>query len=44
MKTELLKMMDRDEIAGLAEAFRIDTENLTFDEVCELVARKLRED
>jgi hypothetical protein len=43
MKVELLKMLDENEIMGLAEALRIDTEGLTMSEIWSLIARKLND-
>ena len=48
MNKALVKLMDRDEVLGLAEAFRIeDFEALAvndYDYLCELVARAAREE
>lgn len=44
MNVELVKLMDKEEVYGLAEAFQIDVGTMNYDAVCNAVAKKLRED
>lgn len=44
MRYELLMLMDKNEVLGLAEAFRVETDGLSYEEIARQVARHMREE
>jgi hypothetical protein len=44
MRYEILKLMDENEVRGLADAFRISQEEKSFDEICREVAAAMKEE